>query len=62
MSQRSRDVRNVAVGLFTGVVATLALGQAAGTAAALAARDGVPVAEVAVDELQGSLSKQGAIL
>ena len=29
MSQRSRDVRNVAVGLFTGVVATLALGQAA---------------------------------
>jgi hypothetical protein len=41
---------------------SLALGQAAGTAAALAARDGVPVAEVAVDELQASLSKQGAIL
>jgi hypothetical protein len=41
---------------------SLALGQAAGTAAALAARDGVPVADVAVDELQASLSKQGAIL
>ena len=41
---------------------SLALGQAAGTAAALAARDGVPVAEVAVDELQTSLSKQGALL
>jgi len=41
---------------------SLALGQAAGTAAAIAARDGVPVAEVAVDELQASLSKQGAIL
>jgi FAD-dependent oxidoreductase family protein len=41
---------------------SLALGQAAGTAAALAARDGVPVAEVAVDELQTSLSKQGAVL
>jgi hypothetical protein len=41
---------------------SLALGQAAGTAAALAARDDVPVAEVAVDELQASLSKQGAVL
>lgn len=41
---------------------SLALGQAAGTAAALAARDGVPVAEVAVDELQASLAKQGAVL
>ena len=41
---------------------SLALGQAAGTAAALAARDGVPVGDVAVDELQASLSKQGAIL
>ena len=41
---------------------SLALGQAAGTAAALAARDGVPVADVAVDELQASLSKQGARL
>lgn len=41
---------------------SLALGQAAGTAAALAARDGVPVADVAVDELQASLSKQGALL
>jgi hypothetical protein len=41
---------------------SLALGQAAGTAAALAARDDVPVAEVAVDELQASLSKQGALL
>ena len=41
---------------------SLALAQAAGTAAALAARDGVPVSEVTVDELQGSLSKQGAIL
>jgi FAD dependent oxidoreductase len=41
---------------------SLALGQAAGTAAALAARESVPVAEVAVDELQASLSKQGAVL
>jgi hypothetical protein len=41
---------------------SLALGQAAGTAAALAARDGIPVADVAVDELQASLSKQGAML
>jgi len=41
---------------------SLALGEAAGTAAALAARDGVPVAEVAVDELRASLTKQGAIL
>jgi hypothetical protein len=41
---------------------SLALGQAAGTAAALAAREAVPVAEVAVDELRASLSKQGAIL
>jgi hypothetical protein len=41
---------------------SLALGQAAGTAAALAAREAVPVAAVAVDELQASLSKQGAIL
>lgn len=41
---------------------SLALGQAAGTAAALAARDGVPVAGVAVDELQASLTKQGAVL
>jgi hypothetical protein len=41
---------------------SLAVGQAAGTAAALAARDNVPVADVAVDELQGSLTKQGAVL
>jgi FAD dependent oxidoreductase len=41
---------------------SLALGQAAGTAAALAAREAVPVAEVAVDELRASLSNQGAIL
>jgi hypothetical protein len=41
---------------------SLALGQAAGTAAAIAARDGVAVAEVAVDELQASLSKEGALL
>jgi hypothetical protein len=41
---------------------SLAVGQAAGTAAALAARDDVPVAEVAVDELQSSLAKQGALL
>jgi hypothetical protein len=41
---------------------SLALGQAAGTAAALAARDRVPVAAVDVDELQGSLAKQGALL
>lgn len=41
---------------------SLALGQAAGTAAALAARDGVRVDDVAVDELQASLSKQGALL
>jgi hypothetical protein len=41
---------------------SLALGQAAGTAAALAARDRVPVAEIGVDELQASLSKQGALL
>jgi hypothetical protein len=41
---------------------SLAVGQAAGTAAALAARDGVPVADVAVDELQASLVKQGAVL
>src|SRR5918995_6901898 len=34
---------------------SLARGQAAGTAAALAARAGVPVADVAVDELQASL-------
>jgi hypothetical protein len=41
---------------------SLALGQAAGTAAALAARDGVPVDNVPVDELQASLLKQGALL
>ncbi|HKA92826.1 MAG TPA: FAD-dependent oxidoreductase [Acidimicrobiia bacterium] len=41
---------------------SLAVGQAAGTAAALAARHGVPVADVAVDELQASLVKQGAVL
>ena len=29
MSQRSRDVRNVVVGLLTGAVVTLAMGQAA---------------------------------
>jgi hypothetical protein len=41
---------------------SLAVGQAAGTAAALAVRDDVPVADVAVDELQASLVKQGAVL
>jgi hypothetical protein len=41
---------------------SLAVGQAAGTAAALAARDDVPVADVAVEELQASLTKQGAVL
>ncbi len=41
---------------------SLALGQAAGAAAALAARDGIPVAGVAIDELQALLSKQGAVL
>jgi hypothetical protein len=41
---------------------SLALGQAAGTAAYLAARDGVPVAGVDVDELQTCLAKQGAAL
>jgi len=41
---------------------SLAIGQAAGTAAALAARAGVPVADVPVDELQASLTKQGAVL
>jgi hypothetical protein len=41
---------------------SLVLGQSAGTAAALAARDGVAVADVAVDELQASLSEQGARL
>jgi FAD dependent oxidoreductase len=41
---------------------SLALGEAAGTAAALAARDGVPVAQVDIDELQAALVKQGAIL
>jgi hypothetical protein len=38
------------------------VGQAAGTAAALAARDDLPVADVAVEELQASLTKQGAVL
>jgi len=41
---------------------SLAVGQAAGTAAALAARDGVAVRDVAVDELQASLTKERAIL
>jgi hypothetical protein len=41
---------------------SLALGQAAGTAAAIAARHGVPVADVEVDELQASLEEQGARL
>ena len=41
---------------------SLALGQAAGTAAWLAARDGRPVADVAVDELQTCLTSQGAQL
>ncbi len=41
---------------------SLALGQAAGTAAYLAARDDVPVADVDVDELQTCLAKQGAAL
>jgi FAD dependent oxidoreductase len=41
---------------------SLALGQAAGTAAWLAARDDGPVADVAVDELQGCLTAQGARL
>lgn len=41
---------------------SLALGEAAGTAAALAARDDVSVSEVAVDELQAALVKQGTVL
>ena len=41
---------------------SLALGQAAGTAAWLAARDAVPVADVRVDELQTCLDTQGALL
>lgn len=41
---------------------SLALGQAAGVAAALAARDGKPVADVPVDELRSTLLGQGAIL
>jgi FAD dependent oxidoreductase len=41
---------------------SLALGQAAGTAAFLAARDDVDVADVDVDELQTLLAKQGASL
>ncbi len=41
---------------------SLAVGQAAGTAAWLAARDGVPVADVDVGELRASLCAQGARL
>ena len=41
---------------------SVALGEAAGTAAALAARDGRPVADVDVDELQNGLVARGALL
>jgi hypothetical protein len=41
---------------------SLALGHAAGVAAAIAARDGKPVADVPVDELRATLAEQGAIL
>jgi hypothetical protein len=41
---------------------SMALGEAAGVAAALAAREGVPVAEVPMDELQALLVKAGAFL
>jgi len=41
---------------------SLALGQAAGNAAALAVRDRVPVADVDVAELQACLKDQGALL
>ncbi|MGH8982773.1 MAG: FAD-dependent oxidoreductase [Acidimicrobiia bacterium] len=41
---------------------SLALGQAAGTAASLAARDARPVADVPVDELQACLDSQGALI
>jgi glycine/D-amino acid oxidase-like deaminating enzyme len=41
---------------------SMALGEAAGVAAALAARDGVAVADVAIDELHERLIKAGAFL
>jgi len=41
---------------------SLALGQAAGVAAAIAARDGKAVADVPVDELQATLRDQGALV
>jgi hypothetical protein len=41
---------------------SLALGQAAGTAAALAARDDLPVAELDVGALQGELVAAGAVI
>lgn len=44
------------------VPACMAQGQAAGTAAALAVRDGVSPREVRIDELQGTLIDQGAEL
>ena len=73
-SLRAREVRNLlvagrclsadhdALASIRVMGPSLAVGQAAGTAAALAARDGVPVGDVAVDELQASLTKQGAVL
>lgn len=41
---------------------SMALGQAAGTAAALAARDGTPLGDVAYDELKDALVHEGAFL
>jgi hypothetical protein len=73
-SLRAREVRNLlvagrclsadhdALASIRVMGPSLAVGQAAGTAAALAARDGVSVSDVAVDELQASLTKQGAVL
>ena len=40
----------------------MAMGEAAGTAAAMAAREGVPVAKLDIGRLQGRLREQGAIV
>jgi hypothetical protein len=51
-----------ALGILRIMPACMAMGQAAGTAAALAAREHLPTREVPVEALRANLLKQGAIL
>ena len=59
---RSVSADHVAQSSIRKTTTCMTMGQAAGTAAAMAVRAGVPPRKVTITELQTKLSEQGAIL